>query len=247
MSGSPDVILLRSADAEAPDRYCSALGAAGWSAVCEPVLTFRFPRQAQLRDRLDPPDRYSALLATSPRAATALARVMAAEDSLAEAWSGRAAYAVGPKTAGRLRSAGLRPRGADTGTAEALAARIVDDAPDALLLFLSGNRRREALPEALMAAEVPFDELVVYETHTRTDLDVSRPEKTSWLVFFSPSGLEAVTQAERAAVHGHRLAAIGPTTAQALEADGHSVAAVAEEPSPEGLVAALQTAERVSP
>ena len=247
MSGSPDVILLRSADAEAPDRYCSALGAAGWSAVCEPVLTFRFPRQAQLRDRLDPPDRYTALLVTSPRAATAIAQAFADDDSLAQGWADRTAYAVGPKTAGRLRSAGLRPQVADTGTAEALAARIVDDAPDAPLLFLSGNRRREALPEALTAASVPFDELVVYETHARPDLTVPVSEGTSWLVFFSPSGLEAVTQADGAAVHGHRIAAIGPTTAQALEAEGHSVEAVAEEPSPEGLVTALRRAERASP
>ena len=242
MSAAPDVILLRSADDEAPDLYRAALREAGLRAVCEPVLAFTFPRQAQLRDRLAAPDPYAGLLATSPRATVALEQVFASHEALADGWADRLAYAVGPKTAARLQALGLRARGDDTGTADALAARIVKDDPDAPLLFLSGNRRRETLPEALRAAEVRFDELVVYETHARTDLDVPARGRASWLVFFSPSGLEAVTRAEGVDVQAHRLAAIGPTTAEALEGDGHAVEAVADEPSPDGLVAALQRA-----
>jgi len=243
MSAAPDVILLRSADDEAPDRYRAACRAAGLRAVCEPVLAFTFPRQAPLRDRLAAPDLCAGLIVTSPRAATALGRVFSGHKALADEWTERPAYAVGPKTAARLRALGLRARGADTGTAEALAARIIEDDPDAPLLFLSGNRRRETLPKALRAAGVPFDELVVYETHARTDLDVPVSEKTSWLVFFSPSGLQAVTRAEDVDVQAHRLAAIGPTTAEALESEGHVVEAVADEPSPDGLVAALRKAD----
>ncbi|WP_263786262.1 uroporphyrinogen-III synthase [Salinibacter grassmerensis] len=242
MSAAPDVILLRSADEEDPDRYRTACRQAGLRAVCEPVLAFEFPRQGQLRDRLASSDPYAGLIATSPRATAALDRVFSTHDALVDEWTDRLAYAVGPKTAARLRALGLRVRGADTGTADALAAQIIEADPDGPLLFLSGNRRREALPEALRAAAVPFDELVVYETHPRTDLNVPGPEQTPWLVFFSPSGLEAVTHAEGVDVQDHRLAAIGPTTAGALKAEGHVVEAVADEPSPDGLVAALQEA-----
>ncbi|WP_103030499.1 uroporphyrinogen-III synthase [Salinibacter altiplanensis] len=242
MGVPPDVVLLRSADAEAPDRYRAACREAGLRAVCKPVLAFAFPQQAQLRTHLESADRHAALLVTSPRAVTALARVFSDHAPLAQRWAGRRAYTVGPKTAERLRSIGLRPRGADTGTAEALAARITNEAPDASLLFLSGNRRRDTLPEALRAAAVPFEEAVVYETHIRADLGLPAPKQEAWLVFFSPSGLDAVRQAADADVQDYRLAAIGPTTAEALEAEGHVVEAVADTPSPNGLVAALRAA-----
>ena len=247
MSGSPEVVLLRSADADAPDRYLKACRQAGLEAVCEPVLAFQFPRQDRLRACLDSPDSYAGLIATSPRAVTALARVLSAHDAIAQEWKERPAYAVGPKTAARFRALGLQPQGADAGTAQSLAARIVADAPDEPLLFLSGNRRREALPRALQAAGVSFDELVVYETHVRSDIDVPAPEEAPWLVFFSPSGLDAVRQAADVDVRDYRLAAIGPTTAEALEDEGHTVEAVADTPSPDGLVAALREAERASP
>ncbi|MFB6279054.1 MAG: uroporphyrinogen-III synthase, partial [Salinibacter sp.] len=70
MPESPDVVLLRSADE--PDRYLAAFRQAGMQAVCEPVLTFAFPSQEALADHLKAPDRYAALIATSPRVGTAL-------------------------------------------------------------------------------------------------------------------------------------------------------------------------------
>ena len=246
MDSSPDAVLLRSPDDDGPDRYIAALGRAGLEAVCEPVLAFSFPRPAALRDRLASPDRYAGLIATSPRAATALARLASDQSPLLQAWGERPAYAVGPKTADQLRALGLHPRGAETGSAEALAAYIVDDAPAAPLLFLSGNRRRDTLPEALQRAGLPFDELVVYETHPRSDLDLPAANGSTWLVFFSPSGLEAVEAGEGADLEEYRVAAIGPTTGTALATAGFSVEAVAESPSPEGLVAALKTAGAAS-
>lgn len=242
MNESPDVILLRSADE--PDRYLAAFDRAGLQAVCEPVLTFAFPNQAPLRGRLEREGEYEALVATSPRAATALERLFADREGLAESWEGRRAYAVGPKTAERLRAVGLEPRGHSAGDAEALAAYIVDDAPPARLLFLSGNRRRDTLPDGLRNEDVPFDELVVYETRTRTALTLPATNETPWLVFFSPSGLEAVEHAESVDLAEYRIAAIGPTTGGALEDAGHSVEAVAAEPSPDGLVSAITAAEK---
>ena len=238
---APDVILLRSADE--PDPYVSAFWEAKLRAVCEPVLAFVFPHQAALQARLERRDRYGSLIATSPRAGTALERLFADREELAHAWRGTTVYVVGPKTAEHLRAVGLDPRGAETGDAQALANRIVEDDPAAPLLFLSGNRRRDTLPEALRAADVPFKERVVYETRPRSSLDLPSSDGSTWLVFFSPSGLEAVDRADAVDPADYRVAAIGPTTGTALEEAGHSVEAVAAEPSPDGLVAAITAAD----
>lgn len=241
MEERPDVILLRSED-EGDDRYVSAFEEVGVRAICEPVLSFGFPNQSALRDHLERRDQYAGIVATSPRVASALERLFADREDLAQRWNGAPAYAVGPKTARRLRDVGLEPRGDDAGDAEALASQIIEEVPSAPLLFLCGNRRRDTLPNRLRAADVPFEELVVYETRIRQDLTLPTSEGTTWLAFFSPSGLEAVEQSGVVDLSEYRLAAIGPTTGGALEEAGYSVAAVAQEPSPEGLVSAVQVA-----
>jgi uroporphyrinogen-III synthase len=236
----PQIILLRSASD--PDPYLQALAEAGWRAECRPVLHFSFPADAALRDHLRRSDRYAGLVATSPRAARAVRRVFDDAGTLHAAWTDRPVYVVGPKTARRFEALGFEVRGAETGDAEHLAAHIADDAPAGRLLFLSGSRRRDTLPDGLRAAGVPFDELVVYETHLRTELELPPPEENRWLVFFSPSGLEAVQDAGAGPLADDRCAAIGPTTAETLRAAGIEVAAVAETPSPQGLVEALRRA-----
>lgn len=234
----PDIVLLRSPDE--PDPYVEAFAEAGYNAVCEPVLRFSFPNQKSLHDRLRD-DRYGGLIATSPRAGRALYRAFRDNPELRVLWSGRSAYAVGPKTAGWLRKLGLDVRGEDTGTGAALAARIAAEAPEETLLFLSGSRRRDDIPNGLKAAGVAYDEQTVYETHHRTTLGLPPPDAHPWLVFFSPSGLEAV-RATGANLAEYRLAALGPTTAETLRDAGYTVAAVAETPGPEPLVAAIQKA-----
>jgi uroporphyrinogen-III synthase len=242
MKERADVILLRSED-EGDDRYVSAFAQAGLRAVCEPVLTFDFPNQSALRERLELRDQHAAIVATSPRIGAALERLFADHEDLARLWEGAPAYAVGPKTAQRLQEVGVEPRGAEAGDAEALASRIIEEAPSAPLLFLCGNRRRDTLPNRLRAADVPFEEVVVYETRLRQDLTLPPSDGSPWLVFFSPSGLEAVEQSDSVDLSAYRLATIGPTTGSALEEGGHSVAAVADEPSPKGLVSAIQAGE----
>lgn len=233
---APDVILLRSADE--PDPYLQAFDEAGLRAECRPVLQFTFPAEEALRERLGARDQYSALVATSPRAVRAVRRAFETAPSLREAWEGTPAYAVGPKTGGRLRALGFEVRGEEAGDAESLVSIIVDDAPSAPLLFLAGNRRRETLPAGLRAGAVPFEELVVYETHLRSSL--SLPDRDDlWVVFFSPSGLEAVRKGAGESLHRFRCAAIGPTTAGALREAGVPVAAVADEPAPDALVRAV--------
>lgn len=241
MGNSRRIILLRSKDD--PDPYVEAVEEMGAEAMCTPVLSFSFPHQRVLQDRLEHRDRYAGLIATSPRVGEALDRVVERAEETVDAWHGAPAYAVGPKTGKRLEDLGLRPRGMDAGTARALADRILEDAHDALLLFLCGNRRRDVLPDRLRAGGVPFEEVTVYRTETRSALDVPNAGEGDWLVFFSPSGVEAVQKAPSVAPADFRLATIGPTTASAVEAAGWSVDAVATEPSPEGVVEAIVEAQ----
>jgi uroporphyrinogen-III synthase len=236
----PDVILLRTADD--PDPYVHAFSTAGLRAVCRPVLDFAFPNDATLRARLQERDRYGGLVATSPRAGRAVRRVFDADGTAHAAWEGAPAYVVGPKTAERFRALGFDVRGQESGNADVLASWIAEAGVEQPLLFLSGNRRRDILPEGLRNAGIAFEEQVVYETLTRNELSLPPPSDGTWLVFFSPSGLEAARTAD-AALDEYRCAAIGPTTAAALEEQGRSVQAVAESPSPEGLLTAIQDAE----
>jgi uroporphyrinogen-III synthase len=232
------VVLLRSASG-ADDAYVRAFEAAGFRARCVPVLAFRFPRQAALRDCVAQPDRYAGLIATSPRAVRAIEQA-GLDEAVRPGWADKPAYAVGPKTAAALRALGFAPQGEEAGHAAALASVIATK--EKPYLFLCGNRRRDTLPTALREAGTPYEELIVYETHPRTAIDLPPPDPGDWLVFFSPSGIDAVAAQSAAVVAAYRMAAIGPTTAAALRDHGWPPEAVAEAPAPSPLVAALQEA-----
>lgn len=233
---SPLVVLLHTP--EVPDPFEAALGAAGFRARSLPVLRFVPVGRDALAGALAVPDRHGGLILTSPRAAEALHDL-----PLDPRWQHKPAFAVGPKTASVAEALGLDVFGRTAGTAEGLADEIARCRFEAPLLFLCGNRRRDALPQRLAEAGVPVRELCVYETHPRTDLHLG--VVPTWLVFFSPSGVEAVQRNAQIDPLRARRAAIGPTTAGALRAAGWPPSAVAPEPTPEALAAALQAAARV--
>lgn len=237
--GRPVVCLLREAGPD--DAYVQALEARGFRVVAEPVLQFTFVHAAALRDKLRAPESYSGLVLTSPRAVEALRRVREG-DSLLAPWCTKPVFVVGPKTASEVATLGFAPLGQESGSAEALAAAIARHGPQKPLLFLSGNRRRDVLPERLTTAGIVFDELVVYETHPAASLDVSSHSHLDWLVVFSPSALDALRHATGLDRSQVRLVAIGPTTAEALTKAGWTVAAVAAAPTPEAVVDALVAA-----
>lgn len=249
---APRVVLLRSPDRAGEDRYVRALAERGFRATCRPVLRFAFAGDpgfagGDVAARLRRPEQYAGLVCTSPRAARAVAAALGQQrDARQSAWQEKPAFAVGPKTAKALRESGLSPTGEDAGDAAALAERIVqagDNASAHPLLFLCGNRRREALPRRLRAEGVAFEECVAYETHPRTGgpwlgaVDGDAPE---WAVFFSPSGVEAVRRAQpRPGGETVRKAALGPTTAGALREVGWPPEAVAVSPTPAALAEAM--------
>lgn len=235
MSERPLVLLLR--EPAAPDPFEEAFRAQGFQVLSIPVLEFSFVNKDALRYVLAEPDVYGALLITSPRAVEALAQVFPYIEQ-PDLWRSKKTYVVGPGTAAGMRALGFHPEGEDTGSAEVLAPVI--EHQDKPILFLCGNRSRDVLPKRLQAAGIPYVSLCVYETHLRTDLDFTQVESPDWLVFFSPSGVEAVQHASGIDWERTRKAAIGLTTAQALEEAGWPPEAVAEQPTPESLAQAIR-------
>lgn len=222
------------------DAYAQALGAIGYAVVQVPALSFTFTQPDRLRACLGAADAFGGLICTSPRAVHAITEATGA--AALSPWRIKRSYAVGPATAEALAALGLAPEQPLAGTGEALAEQIIQAPPAPLpLLFLCGNRRREVLPAMLTAAGIAWQEQQVYATHEQTDVSLPEGPSPAWVVSFSPSGIPAL-QALLSEAPDACIAAIGPTTASALQACGLPVSAVAARPSPEGLAAALQVA-----
>lgn len=235
------VALLKTPRAEDP--YPAAFRRAGYRPETVRVLRYVFVGPGELRDRLSRPDAYSGLVATSPRAMAAVARL----DEGPTGWADAPCFVSGPETARRARALGFEPSGEDAGRAGELADRIVraderfaeERRP---LLFLTGNRRRDELPARLAEAKIPLEELIVYRSEHRETL--AWPEDAlDWVIFFSPSGWEAVRASGGLPGTDVRIGAIGPTTAERLRNAGLEVAAVATRPDPDALVAAVREAD----
>lgn len=230
------MLLLRTPAGE-PDPYAAVLEAAGFEALCVPVLRISWLEGGRLARALASPERYAGLVLTSPRAAEALAH----HPRHLPSWRGRPVFAVGPATAQALRRLGLDPVGAEAGCAEALAERVAasrDPADARPFLFLAGARRLDVLPDALQRAGVAFEEVTVYASDPVPAVLPPGPPP-AWAVFFSPSGVEAALATAGFPWNSLRTAAIGPTTAAALARIGRPPDAVAAAPRPDALAEAL--------
>lgn len=238
-TNQPLVCLLR--EPTVPDPYEQALEVAGFRSVSVPVLRFKFVNQDALVAALATPATFAGLILTSPRSVSALAQVWSRETGEQAAWRRKPVFVVGPRTAESVRHLGLKPVGEETGQAASLVERISHQSFSAPLLFLSGNRRRDELPYHLSITGTSVQEICVYETHVRKELALDTLPPFDWLVFFSPSGVEAV-QRSGFDVRSIHKAAIGPTTAEAIAAAGWQVAAIASAPTPHALVVACRNA-----
>lgn len=223
---------------EDSDPYESALSDAGFDARSVPVLEFEWVNTRELRRALEHPKQYDGLVFTSPRAVEAFADAMPWLPSENVVWHGKSFFAVGPRTADELRRIGFDPEGEEAGSGDLLARYILGKQFEKPLLLLCGDRRRDELPDRLNAEGVALEEVCVYRTVLKDTLDLDSLPSPDWVVFFSPSGIEAVTNAD-VDLSRPRIAAIGTTTASALEAYGHRVDAIAQEPSPGGVAAAI--------
>uniref|UniRef100_A0A8C2Y5C7 Uroporphyrinogen III synthase n=1 Tax=Coturnix japonica TaxID=93934 RepID=A0A8C2Y5C7_COTJA len=219
-----------------PDPYVKELGLYGFEATLIPVLSFEFVSLEALFEKLSHPEHYRGLVFTSPRALEAI-KICLKQNSKSEAWSKtlkqqwntKPTYVVGKATA----SLGEKPHSSS-------------------LLFPCGALKREVLPTALKEKGIALESLTVYQTAQHEHLQQSLSSYFSQqgipasIVFFSPSGvkfcLQHIQKLSGDFANHVKFAAIGPTTAEAMEAAGIPVSCTAESPTPQDLAAGIQKA-----
>uniref|UniRef100_A0A3Q3MZA7 Uroporphyrinogen-III synthase n=2 Tax=Mastacembelus armatus TaxID=205130 RepID=A0A3Q3MZA7_9TELE len=252
--------------ASGPDPYIKELASHGLSATLIPVLSFKFVSLNTLSDKLFQPEKHGGLIFTSPRAVEAVKICLEAEErreewdrSVKEKWNAKSVYVVGKATAALVRNLGLNPLGEDTGTAEILSRVIIEreDTNIPPLFFPCGSIKREVLPSALRENGMPLETLTVYQTAEHPDLDKNLKNYftvqgiPASIAFFSPSGVKFCIEAVRRLSGEHltqiKFAAIGPTTQDAITAEGLCVSCTAEKPTAEHLAAAIAKALQGKP
>ncbi|XP_036907075.1 uroporphyrinogen-III synthase isoform X6 [Sturnira hondurensis] len=254
------VLLLKDAkeDDSGQDPYIRELGFRGLEATLIPVLSFEFLALPSLSEKLSRPERYGGLIFTSPRAVDAvelcLQRDGKAEvwtESLKGKWNAKSVYVVGNATASLVNRMGLDTEGEDCGNAEKLAEYICSRESSALpLLFPCGALKGEILPKMLKDKGIPLESLTVYQKTPHPEIRVnltsyySEQGVPASITFFSPSGLtyslKHIQDLSGNYIDQIKFAAIGPTTARALAAQGLPVSCTAQSPTPQALAEGLQ-------
>uniref|UniRef100_A0AAX7U1T9 Tetrapyrrole biosynthesis uroporphyrinogen III synthase domain-containing protein n=1 Tax=Astatotilapia calliptera TaxID=8154 RepID=A0AAX7U1T9_ASTCA len=216
-----------------PDPYIKELESRGHKGTLLPVLSFKFVSLNTLTDKLFQPEKYGGLIFTSPRAVEAV-RMCLEEDERRE-----------------VQNLGLNPLGEDTGTAEVLSRLIIEREATNIppLFFPCGSIKREVLPTALRENGVPLETLTVYQTAEHPNLEKNLKNYfkeqgiPASIAFFSPSGvkfcLEVVRRLSAEQLTQIKFAAIGPTTQDAIAAEGLCVSCTAEKPTAEHLAIAI--------
>nr|XP_057918220.1 uroporphyrinogen-III synthase isoform X2 [Doryrhamphus excisus]XP_057918221.1 uroporphyrinogen-III synthase isoform X2 [Doryrhamphus excisus] len=242
-----------------PDPYIKELASHGLKATLLPVLSFKFVSLNTLSEKLFQPEKHGGLIFTSPRAVEAVKMCIQERreewtNSVSDKWNTKSVYVVGEATAALARSISLNSIGVDTGTAQVLSRVIIEreDTNIPPLFFPCGSIKREVLPTALRENGVPLETLTVYQTAEHPDVDknlrhyFAQQGLPASIAFFSPSGVKFCLQTVQR-LAGERLAqikfaAIGPTTREAMLAEGLSVSCTAEKPTAAHLAVAISQA-----
>ncbi|XP_045424116.1 uroporphyrinogen-III synthase isoform X1 [Lemur catta] len=258
------VLLLKDAkeDDGGQDPYIRELGLYGLEATLIPVLSFEFLSLPSFSEKLSHPEGYGGLIFTSPRAVEAVELCLEKdnktegevwEKSLKEKWNAKSVYVVGNATASLVSKLGLDTEGEKCGNAENLAEYICSREPSALpLLFPCGTLKREVLPKMLKDKGIPMESITVYQTipHPAMQVNLNSYYSTQGvpasITFFSPSGvtysLKHIQELSGDSMHQIKFAAIGPTTARALAAQGLPVSCTADSPTPRALATGVRRA-----
>uniref|UniRef100_A0A8C8YTD3 Uroporphyrinogen-III synthase n=1 Tax=Prolemur simus TaxID=1328070 RepID=A0A8C8YTD3_PROSS len=256
------VLLLKDAkeDDGGQDPYIRELGLFGFEATLIPVLSFEFLSLPSFSEKLSHPEGYGGLIFTSPRAVEAVELCLEKdnktevwEKSLKEKWSAKSVYVVGNATASLVSKLGLDTEGEKCGNAENLAEYICSREPSALpLLFPCGTLKREVLPKMLKDKGIPMESITVYRTipHPAIQVNLNSYYSTQGvpasITFFSPSGvtysLKHIQELSGDSMDQIKFAAIGPTTARALAAQGLPVSCTADSPTPRALATGVRRA-----
>ncbi len=114
--------------------------------------------------------------------------------------------------------------------ASELASEICNKYQKQTFTFFSGNLRKDILPEAMLLAQIDFEEIAVYETvYTPQEIQ----SKLDGLLFFSPSGVESYIQTN--AITNETCFCIGKTTAETAEKFTDNII-IANQPSVENVI-----------
>ncbi|XP_051926838.1 uroporphyrinogen-III synthase isoform X1 [Hippocampus zosterae] len=241
------------------DPYNQEMTNVGLRATLLPVLSFKFVSLNTLSEKVFQTEKYGGLIFTSPRAVEAVKMCLGDrreewERIAKDKWNAKSVYVVGKATAALVRRLGLNPLGEDTGTAEVLSRVIIERGDTGILplFFPCGSIKREVLPVALRENGVPLETLTVYQTAVHPDVVKNLTDyfaaqgPPASVAFFSPSGVNFCLQALRGLAGEQlpqiKLAAIGPTTRDAMLAEGLSVSCTAEKPTPQHLAEAISKA-----
>jgi len=150
--------------------------------------------------------------------------------------------------------------GAPDGSLAASLAKTIIDSGARHVLYLAGDPHRPELPELLSEGGIDVQIRTLYRTIPVVPSDWNVPnvqnapvllnalsarpgpdtiELPDWVCFFSPRGVATVFESQDIDWSGVKIAAIGPTTAEALRVQGIVPDAVAPRPEPESLVEAI--------
>ncbi|SHL87908.1 uroporphyrinogen-III synthase [Flavobacterium xanthum] len=99
--------------------------------------------------------------------------------------------------------------------------------------FLSGNLRKETLPQALKNEGITFNEIEVYQT-TLAPFKISDQEKFDGILFFSPSAVESYLTNNK--IKNEVCFCVGTTTAKTLESNKIKNIIIAETPTIEEVI-----------
>ncbi|WP_228236779.1 uroporphyrinogen-III synthase [Allomuricauda sp. M10] len=123
-------------------------------------------------------------------------------------------FCVGEKTAAFLAEANIEVV-ENAENASSLAEKIVENHPEKTFVFLSGNQRRDELPEVLKKNNIRYIEVEVYRTQL---VPKAFNRNFDGILFFSPSGIRSYLLENNIA--NSTLFCIGETTA--MEAKKHT-------------------------
>lgn len=222
------------------------LRAAGLEPVEVPVIAIEGPEDggAALQAALANLGSYDWLVVTSTNAATRVSPDASIRNQgiPADKTAVRIA-AVGPGTADALKAAGVEVA---LVPARNLAEGLLDEFPDGpgSVLLPQADRARPVLADGLRAKGWTVDAVVAYRTVAVTPPSelIASARGADAIAFTSASTVDSYVSAAGADAVPGLVVCIGPVTAEAAEAAGLRVAAVAEPHTLDGLVAAVERA-----